>query len=95
MKINEIVCFIYEHALGMMDAWNNAILEMITETELTNDGFRIFAPEIPTIWVEMKEFRSTIFVQVHTPTTNFSSMSWDQKRARKIYDQMIDDLLAV
>lgn len=94
MNLIKIVRFIYEHALGMIDPWDNAILEMVTKTELTNDGFRIVAPDAPEFWVGMKEFRGTIFVQVHNPMSNYGSMARDQKRAWAIYNQMVDALLA-
>ncbi|MBI2626318.1 MAG: hypothetical protein HYW69_01855 [Candidatus Nealsonbacteria bacterium] len=90
MELSEIVRFIY-NALSVVGPWNDAVISSITVPELTSDGFQIVSSDHS---VGMKEFRGTIFVSVHEPTVNYSSMARDQKRARTIYEQMVNALLA-
>jgi len=94
MSLSRIVRFIYEHALSMIKPWDNVVIEAITVSQLTSDGFQIVAPTYPEYRVGMKEFEGTIFVSVHNPGINYSSMADDQKEARAIYDEMVDALLA-
>ena len=99
MSLNEIVRYIYEHSLGMFEPWEDAILELVIQPELTSDGFKIIAPAAPNFWVGMKKYKGTIFVQVHERDCNgvgatFESMASNQVFALAIYDQVVDTLLA-
>lgn len=94
MNFYEIVRYIYEHALSMIEPWDDDIIELVSKPELTNDGFRITAPEAPEYWVGMKEFQGTIFIQVHELRSNYSSMARNQEKAKAIYNRVVDALLA-
>lgn len=94
MTLRQIVDWIFEHSLSMCEPMGNAIMETITKKELTNDGFRIVSTTRPDIWVGMKEYKGTIFVQVSSFDGHYGSMARNQEKARAIYNQMVDALLA-
>ena len=95
MNLKEVVHFIYAHALSMIEPWNDAVLETVTVLQLGNYGFRIVSFSDPDYYVEMKEIKGTIFVSVHGLQVDYSSMAHDQKKARIIYDEIVDALLAI
>lgn len=96
MQLTEVVRFIYEHAMEMID-WDMAMLRSMTKTELTTDGFRIVSSSNPEYWVGMKEKRGTIFVVVHEPYVNYQTMVSPhvQEKAKTIFDQMVEELWSV
>ena len=96
MNLSKITRFIYEHALSMIKPWDDAILEVMNVPQLTSDGFRITSSLDPEYYVGMKESGSVIFVNVHCPGINYSSMAhpYAQQEANVFYNEMVDALLA-
>jgi hypothetical protein len=92
--MQDIVRFIYRHALSMIEPWNDTFLGALTEPRLTDDGFEIVAPSDSKYCVGMKDFMGTIFVSVRGPMGHYTSMAHDQKRARALYDETVNALLA-
>jgi hypothetical protein len=92
--MQDIVRFIYRHALSMIEPWDDAVLETLIAPRLTDDGFEIVAPADPGHYVGMRDFMGTIFVLVRGPMGHYTSMAHDQKRARTLYDETVKALLA-
>ena len=94
MTLRQIFDYIFEHSLSMCEPLDGAILETMTKTELTNDGFRIVSTHRADIWVGMYEFREAYFVKVSSFDGNYSSMAHNQEKARAIFNEVVDTLLA-
>ena len=99
------VRFVFEEVRGSMDEpWDEEITNAVVEifeagykTELTGDGFRIIPENSSKFAVEMKEFRSTVFVSARCDEgfpVRYSKMAFDQKRAKSVFDEAVDTLLA-
>ena len=93
MKLSDIVEYIFVHARATIGSWDPVLFEVMTRTELTDDGFRIVATTAPEYWVGMKDFQGTILVQAHATRDHHSCVAINQIKARAIYDQVVNSLL--
>lgn len=72
----------------------------VSSAELTEAGFRIFLEDSgedrdrDAGMLGMMEYKGVLFVESSDRFGQYSKQIFDQKKARKVYDEVVDSLLA-
>lgn len=75
-----------------LEPWEENVVEGLV-LQLTSDGFKAVADSGHEVGIE--EHRGTFFVSARVPGQGrYSIMAFDQEKAKTIYEEVVDPLLA-